>query len=73
MAAANTSQVLSTAVLSLSLAPVCGDVRLLARAEAAYQRAIQHDATHKHDMNDLLTAEQELWARLADPVSHQAL
>lgn len=72
MAAANTSQVLSTAVLS-SLAPVCGDVRLLARAEAAYQRAIQHDAAHKHDMNDLLTAEQELWARLADPVSHQAL
>lgn len=60
-------------VLSMSLAPVGADVRLLALAEAAYQRAIHHDCAHQHDLNDLLAAEQALWARLADPISHQAL
>jgi hypothetical protein len=74
MATANQSQDQSTVVLSLSWAPLDADVRLLALAEAAYQRASRHDAAHRHeDLDDLLAIEQELWARLADPVSHQAL
>lgn len=53
--------------------PIDSDIRQSMIAEAAYLRAEQRGFAPGHEMDDWLAAEQELWTRLADPVTHHAV